>query len=424
MTRRETVKINLNKLSLSKTFLPILFVGMFGLIGLTVLISTHAATQTANFEAENGTKSGNATTVTDASASGGSAIKFASSGQVSACTGTAPSTYAYNPMNGRSWPTTYGQSYIATWKDDKIAATTLTIDDNVVADHAFWKQKAQETGFKFTWFVVTGQDSNGKLMTGATWDDFRALYALGHSIQSHTVTHSSPVTTAEMQQSQIDIQRGIGVKPVTIAYPDGDTANEAGAALYYIAGRSTVGWLNPYKPSDYMAVNSLSDYMNTDSPNNYNYAPAILDKSFTQDSGTDFYRGWMSIHYHSIAGDETNVQNHLNWLKAREADIWIAGFDHVAAYARERDVAALSVAAAGTNCVAFTVTDDLNNTDYSEPLTVKVRLQDSGNWPNVSAQQNGKAVSAKIVTNGSNVYALVDAVPDAGPVTVYNPSFN
>lgn len=392
--------------------------------GATILTATRAATPFVTTEAESGTITSPAASASDTTASGGSAIKFTqASGQMGSCSGSAPAAYAYNPMDGRSWPSTYGQAYIATWKDDKIAATTLTIDDNIVGDHAFWKQKAQETGFKFTWFVVTGQDSSGKLMTGATWNDFRALYALGHSIQSHTVTHSSPISNMEFQQSQIDIEREIGVKPLTVAYPDGDSANKSGASQYYIAGRGTTGWLNAYKP-DYMDINSFSSAMNTTSPNNYSYAPAILDKSFTGDTAVDFYRGWMSIHYHSISGDQAVVQSHLDWLKAREADIWIGGFDHVAAYARERDVASLSVTAAGANCVAFNVTDSLPNTTYDEPLTVKIRLQDSSNWASVGAQQNGKAVSARILTNGSSKYALVDAVPDAGPVTVYNPNFN
>jgi len=413
-------KTRFTALPLTKTPLRIV---LTALVVAGLPIAAWAATNTfTSLEAEAGTKSGNAAQVSDASASDGSAVKFASSGQAGTCTGAAPGSYAYNPLNGRSWPTTYGQGYIATWKDDKIAATTLTIDDNILADHTFWKQKATETGFKFTWFVITGEDGQGKLMTGATWNDFRALYALGHSIQSHTVTHSSPISNAEFSQSQIDIEREIGVRPLTVAYPDGDAANKAGAAQYYIAGRGTTGWLNSYSP-DYMNVNSFSSAMNTSSPNNYNYAPAIIDKNFTGDTAVDFYRGWMSIHYHSIAGDQAVVQTHLNWLKAREADIWIAGFDHVTAYARERDAAQLSVTNAGTNCVTFNVTDTLSNTTYSEPLTVKIRLQDTGDWSTVSAQQNGAPVSATVVMNGSNRYALVDAVPDAGPVTVYNPNF-
>ena len=396
--------------------------GLIGLVALPAAVFA-VANVFASQEIEAATRSGNVAQVGDSSASGNLAVKFGQSGGVGTCSGAAPGIYSYSPLNGRSWPTTYGQGYIATWKDDKIAATTLTIDDNIVGDHTFWKQKAAATGFKFTWFVVTGEDANGKLMTGATWDDFRALYALGHSIQSHTVTHSSPISNAEFQQSQIDIEREIGVKPLTVAYPDGDSANQAGAALYYIAARGTTGWLNSYSP-DYMDVNSFSASMNTDSPNNYSYAPAILDKNFTGDTAVDFYRGWMSIHYHSVAGDEATIQTQLDWLKARETDIWIAGFDHVAAYARERDVAQLSVTAAGTDCVAFNVTDTLSNTTYKEPLTVKIRLQDTANWSSVSAQQNGQPVNAQLVTNGSNKYALVDVVPDGGSVTVYNPNFN
>lgn len=403
---------------------PIVLAIIIGFIVLATPLSVWAAANIfANAEGEAGARNGNVAQLGDTSASGGTAVKFGQSGSVSTCTGAAPPAFTYNPLNGRSWPTTYGQSYIATWKDDKIAATTLTIDDNIVGDHTYWKQKAVETGFKFTWFVVTGEDGNGNLMTGATWNDFQTLYAQGHSIQSHTVTHSSPITNTEFQQSQADILREIGVKPLTVAYPNGDAANTSGAAQYYIAGRGTTGWLNSYSP-DYMEVNSFSAAINTSSPNNYSYAPAILDKNFTGDTAVDFYRGWMSVHYHSISGDEATVQSHLDWLKAREADIWIAGFDHVAAYARERDNAALSVTNAGTNCVAFNVTDSLSNTNYKEPLTVKVRLQDGGNWSSVSAQQNGQSVNAQIVTNGSNVYALVDVVPDAGVVTVYNQNYN
>lgn len=416
------MKIKLTRPSLTKNALRILFVAVLIVLGAPVLVLA-AVNIFASNETEGATRSGNVAQVSDTSASGGSMAKFGQSGSVGTCTGAAPGSFAYNPLNGRSWPTTYGQAYIATWKDDKIAATTLTIDDNIAGDHTYWKQKATETGFKFTWFVVTGQDGNGNLMTGATWNDFRALYALGHSIQSHTVTHSSPITNLEFNQSQIDIEREIGVKPLTVAYPDGDSANQSGAALYYISGRGTTGWLNSYSP-DYMDVNSFSASMNTTSPNNYNYVPAILDKNFIGDTAVDFYRGWMSIHYHSISGDQATVQTHLDWLKAREIDIWIAGFDHVAAYARERDVATLSVTAAGPDCVALTVTDSLSNTTYKEPLTVKVRLQDTANWSTVSAQQNGSSINAQIVTNGSNSYALVDVVPDAGPVVIYNPNFN
>lgn len=52
---------------------------VFAAIGTVLLVSSHAATLTANYEAEAGTRSGNASLVSDSGASGGSAVKFSTS---------------------------------------------------------------------------------------------------------------------------------------------------------------------------------------------------------------------------------------------------------------------------------------------------------------------------------------------------------
>ncbi len=56
---------------------------VFGALGTWLLVGTHAATPTANFEAEAGTRSGNASVLTDAAASGGSAVKFTTASSAS-----------------------------------------------------------------------------------------------------------------------------------------------------------------------------------------------------------------------------------------------------------------------------------------------------------------------------------------------------
>lgn len=48
----------------------------FAIVGTSLLLVSRAATQSADFEPENGTKSGTATVVSDTGASGGSAVKF------------------------------------------------------------------------------------------------------------------------------------------------------------------------------------------------------------------------------------------------------------------------------------------------------------------------------------------------------------
>lgn len=62
---------------LGKNTKPVLFAVGFGVIGIALLLTTKASTPAANSEVESGSKSANAVVVTDGTASGGSAVKFA-----------------------------------------------------------------------------------------------------------------------------------------------------------------------------------------------------------------------------------------------------------------------------------------------------------------------------------------------------------
>jgi hypothetical protein len=63
----------------------VIFGSAFAVAGAVILIATHAAGFTTSFEAENSTKSSPATAVSDASASGGSALKFAAAASGGSC---------------------------------------------------------------------------------------------------------------------------------------------------------------------------------------------------------------------------------------------------------------------------------------------------------------------------------------------------
>src|SRR5882757_5535845 len=76
----QKLQINSSK-SLSGKYLPLLaVVVVFGGLGTALLLTSHAATPTANLEAENGIVSSAATKVSDTTASGDQAVKFGSSG--------------------------------------------------------------------------------------------------------------------------------------------------------------------------------------------------------------------------------------------------------------------------------------------------------------------------------------------------------
>lgn len=68
----------------SRTF-AIVGVLVFAAIGTVLLVSSKAATPVASFEAEAGTRSGSATQVSDAAASGGSGVKFAAASSQTTC---------------------------------------------------------------------------------------------------------------------------------------------------------------------------------------------------------------------------------------------------------------------------------------------------------------------------------------------------
>lgn len=68
---------------------------VFAVIGTMLLIPSQAATPTASYEAEAGTRSGNATAVSDSSASGASAVKFSATASFQANCINKPSDCGY-----------------------------------------------------------------------------------------------------------------------------------------------------------------------------------------------------------------------------------------------------------------------------------------------------------------------------------------
>ncbi len=87
-----------------------------GVVGTALLFSSHAATPTAAYEAEAGTRSGNASLVSDSGASGSSAVKFSST--ASACPVSTP--------NKPGGPDPWGGCFPGPLSTGVPAGTTLT----------------------------------------------------------------------------------------------------------------------------------------------------------------------------------------------------------------------------------------------------------------------------------------------------------
>jgi len=341
------------------------------------------------------------------------------------CLAEKPSGPRFKLPADRVWPAKPGEADVCLWDGDRFAAMSITIDDNWAPDHPFWSDAGKKTGLRFTWFVVT--DTIKPNSFGGTWDDWKKLRDLGHDVQSHTVTHLSGrlEVEPEYRDSITAIEKNLpGAKVLALAYPGGTKLqNDRGlAAKYYAAARGGVGTPNKANQIDYLMTSSVGGKIDR------SVTDAVLLGTSTIPwmSNKQHLRSWLCVHFHGVMvlsakteeekkAPYAGVLADLQYIKSQEADLWFATFREVVLYGQERDTARLIVTAAAKE-IRFTLTDDMDDTIFDYPLTVKVRLPDD--WAGVSATQAGKTTEAKAVTHEGAKFALVKAVPDRGEVVL------
>lgn len=321
------------------------------------------------------------------------------------------------------WPQEPGSADICLWKDDKIAAASITIDDNCAPDHKWWLSVAKEFNLKLTWFIITDRvDGRNKGFDG-TWTGWQELVNAGHSVQSHTTNHkSNPKNPAEgdplLTEEDYNAMYADSLKALNahlennfaccIAYPRGEAKEEI-ASRYAIAGRGTSGVPSPANAIDYMnvAIGSISQgYIEMLLDGHTELGPKWLGGK------THLKRGWATGLYHLVhhgktpeeqkEGEEKTYEQ-LKYLASQSDRLWIDTFDMVARYGQERDSATLS-SELKDGKIVITLSDCMNDDIFNCPLTVKVRLP--ADWKSVS--------KGKLVMHDGAPYALVDIVPDRG----------
>ncbi|MEE9354712.1 MAG: polysaccharide deacetylase family protein [Methylococcaceae bacterium] len=317
------------------------------------------------------------------------------------------------------WPAGYGESNICLWEDDKFAAVTITIDDNIAVDHEWWVKAGKDYDWRFTWFIIvnhlTGKTKNPFY---GSWEKFQTLVDLGHDIQSHSMSHQAHDDARlkdELIQEYRDSLHAInqhltGNKATTFAWPSGKFNREVGS-LFAIAARGTTATPNKPGTTDYLNVNSTSIGVSKD------FVDSVLDG----DSGIawlgkkQFLRSWLSAHYHLVK-DKTAVKSDLDYLYQRSNEVWLSLFQDVARYGQERDTATLKVISNNAKKVEFQVSDQMDDNFFDYPLTVKLKLYPS--WSAVTASQANQTLTPIIVTHGKEKYALLKVIPDQGRVVV------
>ena len=312
---------------------------------------------------------------------------------------------------------------IATWYQFKDATVTYTFDgynNNSSKQLSVALPLFDNFNFKITLCTITDWIND--------WTPLQQAANNGHEISSLTVTHNDlskqdlGSQEKELKQSQSIINSYItSAKCVTLAYPYCITGDLALIQKYYIAGRKCNGAVESSNPDDLYGISSII----TGSEGAVKTAQDLNNKVSSARSS----KGWCVFLIHGIDNDggyspipSSEISSHLEYMNSQLADYWIATFADVVKYIKERNNISLSETKISPDSLRLTVSDNLDNTIYYHPITIRRQLPE--NWSSVNIVQNDQPVEFGIKQINSVNYIIFDVVPDEGDIILTNKTEN
>jgi oligosaccharide reducing-end xylanase len=305
---------------------------------------------------------------------------------------------------------------IGTWEGFRPAAISYTFDDDLPNQYAKAVPMFNAMGFKLTLFTVT------TWLPGGSWSPLTNAASFGHEIASHTVTHpilsglSNAQQTNELKNSQAAINANVpGQKCLTLAYPNCVEANEAITSQYYIAARGCSGQLVPSTPANFLNISSFvcGPQGSVQTAKNFN---DLANSAAAANA-------WCVYLIHAIDNDNgysplssVTLQASVNYMNTNRDKFWVETFGNVVRYIRERNASSVTETSSGNDSITIQVTNNLDNSIYNYPITLRRPLP--VNWPAAAVSQNNTLVSAQLVTLNSTNYVMFDVVPDGGDVII------
>jgi hypothetical protein len=302
---------------------------------------------------------------------------------------------------------------VGIWKDFKSAAVTYTFDDDLANQYLIAVPLFNQYSYTASFYLVTDWSPN--------WAQFKAAANAGHEIGSHTVTHTSlnTLSTAsqqtELANSQSIIASNIGQKPLTLAYPNCNAGDATLTSQYYIAARNCSGQINSSSPADFNNISSII----CGSQGSIQTAAQFNSKASSAVSS----KGWLVYLIHAIDNESgyspttsAAISGSLQYLNQNSSTYWVSSFVNVTKYIKERNSASVSVVSDNGSTIVLSVTDNLDNTIYNYPISIRRPLPSA--WTGATVTQSGAVITSGIVTEGTTNYLVFSVVPDKGNVTI------
>jgi peptidoglycan/xylan/chitin deacetylase (PgdA/CDA1 family) len=264
-----------------------------------------------------------------------------------------------------------------------------------------------------------------------TWEELIALATRGYEFASHTVTHPRLAAlddanlVYELEKSRQDLLDHLGFKHTfSVECPYG---TEDPRAVQFALKRYQVA--RNYMPDPF--VDDL-DRWNTMDPtaSKKEYVRwqrgALTKTPMTQmktwvDTVTSRDNIWLVLVFHGVNGKgweprtDDEFKEYFAYMKVNEDRLWIATFQDVTKYLRERMHSEVRSYRDGET-ILVVLRNDLTNPSYDLPVTLKTDV--ASRWQAAEIRQGERVRRVEVVHQNGLGYVLYQAVPNAEVVNI------
>ncbi|KPL17489.1 MAG: hypothetical protein AMS26_00835 [Bacteroides sp. SM23_62] len=264
-----------------------------------------------------------------------------------------------------------------------------------------------------------------------TWDEIRKFASWGHEFASHTISHPRLAILDEvnmlweLEKCKEDIYRQLGPEHTFSCECPYGTENERVmeyALEIYAALRNRM-------PEVYLAELNRGSRVH----------PAEADKPYVQWqrgplSDTPLHRMkswidtclvyndiWLVLVFHGVDGvgweaiSGDTLDNFFSYIKANEDELWVATFQDVTKYMRERMNSVVKTSR-DRDQIQVNLSQNLDPRLYNLALTLKTDLPDR--WKEISISQNGLDLDYEIISEKQGKSVMYPALPGVNPVII------
>lgn len=264
-----------------------------------------------------------------------------------------------------------------------------------------------------------------------TWDEIREFASRGHEFASHTISHPRLAILDEvnmlweLEKCKEDIHRQLGPEHTFSCECPYGTENERVmkyALEIYPATRNRM-------PEDYLAeLNRGSRVHPSVASEPYvqwqrgpkTATPLHLMKSWIDTCLVNnniwlvlVFHGVEGIGWEAIPGDTLN--SFFSYIKANEDKLWIATFQDVTKYMRERMNSAVK-SSRDREQIRVHISHNLDPGLYNLALTMKTYIPES--WKGISVTQEGLDLDYEIMSAEQGKFVIYSALPGVNPVII------